>query len=301
MVRATCVAVAFAAAAYADAHATTPGPPVAWQARVRPVVAAAGATDDRDQHVALRGAPTPGATPRLLLFLPGSAMGPGKLLRVPPSLYDAALLEGYHVLGVAYRTEVSMRQLCDGQPLGCAHATRRALLEGPRDDASPLLADMAVGEAILPRLVDALEQLVRDDPDGGWDAFLIRTAPPHAPIAHVRWNRVAVAGYSLGAGQATLIAQTVAVERLVILSGPCDEEARAPAGWLGNASVTDLGRAAHAMRHGDDASCTTQQQAWDALGVDATRRHLAASCDARPHAAPALCTENLDTWRAMLR
>ena len=99
------------------------------------------------------------------------------------------------------------------------------------DNATDVIDDTPA-EAIVSRLTKLLQFLARQHPGEGWDAYLDNGAP--------RWNRIAIAGHSQGAGMAAFIAKRQVVARVVLLSGPVDfsNPGKVLAPWIASASAT---------------------------------------------------------------
>ena len=124
----------------------------------------------------------------------------------------AAVSAGYRYISIAYPNEPSIaeRCFCEGvgpRPIDCEELVRHEIMYG--DDVTPMF-DMNPGDAIAPRLVALLTALHTEQPDGGWDGFLIDGA--------VNFERVAVSGFSQGGGMAGMIARDHAVDRAMYLS-----------------------------------------------------------------------------------
>jgi hypothetical protein len=80
---------------------------------------------------------------------------------------------------------------------------------------------------LLSYLANADDQGTSESNAGdGWSEYLLDDVTP-------RWSRIAVGGFSLGGGQAALIAQLHHVKRVVLLAAPLDGTDGKPSPWVG--------------------------------------------------------------------
>ncbi len=155
---------------------------------------------------------------RLFLFMPGTGNRP-----VDYQLISAeAARAGHHVIGLMYQNEKALEALCKGSTdTDCAEDVRMEMLVGESlgDQMSPLVK-VTRGNSIDHRLERLLVYLAAAYPEEGWETYLQEGKPD--------WSKIAVAGQSMGAGQAALIARERSVPRVAMFSGPPDQ-AKAPA------------------------------------------------------------------------
>ncbi len=133
---------------------------------------------------------------------------------------------GYHSIVLAYRNEAPIQTLPpDGcgtsvdppvSPPNCAIDARMEILDG-RGESTVVNVDRA--NSIENRLIKALQHLTATYPAEGWAQFLDGADP--------KWSEIAVAGASLGAGEAVLIGMLHSVHRVAAFQGWTD----AKHGW----------------------------------------------------------------------
>ncbi len=167
----------------------------------------------------------------LVVFLPGTHGRP---------LNDRVLLNavagfGFVVIGLEYDDEPAVIQICPQDPNpNCSASFRENRIFGS-DVAAAVHNDVA--ESIVGRLSDLLQYLAEHDSGGPWRRFLSEQGGP-------KWTRIIICGFSQGAGMAAYIAKRLAVERVVLFSGPWDYQ-RSPqnlAPWLFGRSATPADR-----------------------------------------------------------
>ncbi|MBC8066937.1 MAG: hypothetical protein IAG13_01270 [Deltaproteobacteria bacterium] len=175
---------------------------------------------------------------RLFVFLPGTGGPPGGYRHI---LRNAAA-GGYHALGLAYRNEVAVNDLCTVAEHGCHAAVREEILTG--EDLSPLV-EVGRADSIEHRLSAALVHL-------GWEQYLDGDA--------LRWSDIAVAGHSQGGGHAAFIASLHEVHRASLFA------ASEPADWTGEALATPAARI-YGFIHVDDPYYASMTSSWERLGI----------------------------------
>jgi hypothetical protein len=165
---------------------------------------------------------------KLLVFLPT-----GGATNVPTEFTELATVGarlGYHTLILAYRNEAPIAAATTANPPGCGSAEvptpagstcaqnmREEILDG-NSESSLVNIDRANGiENRLDKLVThlATTRLAAE----GWSKFV---ADPSGPKPTVKWSETVIAGSSLGAGEAAMIAARHDVFRAALLHGWVD-------------------------------------------------------------------------------
>lgn len=176
-------------------------PDIDWVPAVRP---------EANQHNVWLD-PSQKANPKLLVFLPGFEGKP----RCCGLFEQEAARLGYHVIGLMWQNEWAILASCAGSSdPDCSGNMRLEAIDGI--DRSPFIAT-SPANSIDNRLTKLLMYLDAQYPEEGWSRFLEDGAP--------KWSQIAVAGNSLGAGQAALIGTIRHVDRVIMLSGPGPEGA----------------------------------------------------------------------------
>jgi len=163
---------------------------------------------------------------KLLVFLPlgGAANLPTEF----ESIGSEAGRLGYHTIVLAYKNEVPVANAaaCGNEeaplptaPPNCAINARMEILNGA--DTSPVIT-VNRANSIENRLNKLLQHLATDPryAADGWSQFRDANGEPN-------WSRTIIAGASLGAGQAALVASQHSVPRVALFSGWTD----AKHGW----------------------------------------------------------------------
>jgi len=244
-------------------------------------------------------APSTGAAGNLVVFMNGSGGSPAGVAVDPAkNVYTAAVAAGDHVIGLSYRSNDVIGELCAGDD-GCFLPTRTTIVTGIyQTGAASFVSDVMPSEGIHERLARALAYLAAVDPGGGWGAFLDGAA--------VRWDKIIAGGHSQGGGHAALLGKLHPLARIVGLSSPCDSVARAAATWLHadatwQTSPAERGYGFSAATTfdsqgaptGGDTLCPAHAAVWTAMGIDTTRRFDdAVVCGTSAHGASIGCPEN---------
>lgn len=191
---------------------------------------------------------------RLLLFMPGS----GGLPENQQAFSEFAATRGYHVVNLAYPNWPSVRDLTkDLGDLALAEAVRRERLYG---EAATDLIDIDEPNSIQGRLTRLLDHLHAENPAQGWDAFTEGTAP--------RWDRIAVAGHSQGAGYAAYLMKETLVAGSIMFAGPGDfVSGLGTANWHDRPNLTPAERA-YWFTHREDPDFLAFNITANLLGLD---------------------------------
>lgn len=195
----------------------------------------------------------------LFVFLPGTHGTPSGY----SDFLKAAARHGQHVIGLSYPNEQAVRPVCNGSlDRDCHGDLRREVILG--GDTSPYV-QVDRRNSIENRLVRLLQLLHHKYPEQDWGRYF------DAETALPRWDRIAVSGYSQGAGHAAFIAHNVKVLKAGLYSGPGD--VNAPLGdqvarWMEGPSRTPADRIA-GFTHADDeiAVLNLVRSNWQALGL----------------------------------
>jgi hypothetical protein len=169
----------------------------------------------------------------LLLFFGGANSTPSQM----QGLARVAAGVGYHVIVLEYANRNVGRPgspygvgRCSGDPdpFGCQEKMRLEILDGGNRG---LLVSVDEANSIYTRVTKLLGYLARTYPLEGWGSFLEAGQP--------KWSEIAVGGFSLGGGQAALIAKQHLVDRVVLLAAPLDGFAGpTPGSWTAGSWVT---------------------------------------------------------------
>lgn len=200
--------------------------PLVGHAADGPMRFAPGACVDRcADHALYLPSPPVAHHDRLVVFLPGTLMEPDKHDHVLRIAADA----GFRALGLSYDNEQACAG-CASASIGgfcsthapddpdCFHLVSQTVIYGPTAAPNPYPHTFADDDAIVPRLLDALDRLeARDLLDGlddyGWGTYA-------ADVAAGDFCRIIFAGFSQGAGYAMLLASLERVGGGVFLDGP---------------------------------------------------------------------------------
>jgi hypothetical protein len=162
---------------------------------------------DRFHYVLFNENTGPGAS--LFVYLTGTGGRPPG----PTVFFHAAADAGYRVISLDYNDEPAVAVFCPPKPPACSGNFRRMRIYGDGASLDPSF-DNSSSESIVNRLVKLLTYLDKQDPQQGWSGYLDNGAP--------KWERIALAGQSQGAGMAAYIAKQHVVERVILFSSPWD-------------------------------------------------------------------------------
>jgi Thrombospondin type 3 repeat len=161
---------------------------------------------------------------KLLVFLPT-----GGATNLPSEFTELGTVAGqlgYHTIILAYRNEAAIAAMPTANPPGCGNAelqppnntcarqARLEILDGG-DESSVVNVDRP--NSIENRLNKLLVYLKDTYPEDGWAQFVTSGLNP-GPV----WSETVIAGSSLGAGEALMIAQRHDVYRAALLHGWVD-------------------------------------------------------------------------------
>jgi hypothetical protein len=192
----------------------------------------------------------------LFLFLPP---GPGNQ---NTKVLEWAAYSGYRVMSLGYVNDADLDKTCGLMEDGCFSDFREETLFGR--DVSPYLT-IDPPDSLVTRLTFALEEMGRRDPQG-WRRYL--------DDGEIVWSNIVVAGWSVGAGNAAMLAKQHEVRGVLLLSGPKDriyDPHPIPSSWIRGPQATDGCRFA-GVYHVDEHFTANPEGdvlrlSWESLGV----------------------------------
>lgn len=192
---------------------------------------------------------------RLLVFMPGTGQKPADFQLIEQ---EGARL-GYHVIGLSFANSGGLAKLCPPtpDPAACFEQTRLEILDGV--DRSPLVS-IDVPNSIDNRLTKLIQYLVEHYPDEGWEQFQNEGGP--------KWPLIAVAGLSVGGGEAVMISKLRLVDRVVMFSAVPDSIGHESVPWVGAPGATP-GNRYYGLGHDRDPVFPSIGAGWDSLGMAA--------------------------------
>lgn len=223
-----------------------------------PLTIAPCATDpvisDDDAHLVYRagdGAPAG----RLFVFFPGTGGAPVNYTYI----LQTAAARGYHAIGLAYVNDRSVNmQICPGSDdPDCHENVRLEILDGA--DRTPLI-EVDRANSIENRLIKLLQYLAANYPGEGWRLFLDNADQP-------RWELMAFAGHSQGAGHAAMVGKLHFVHRVALFSGT------EPANWTLEPLVTPTDRY-YGLVHEMESQYQSILSSWRNLGLPGWRTNV---------------------------
>jgi len=150
---------------------------------------------------------------KLLIYLPGTNGIPRGIKR---NFLNTAVLQGYHVIDLAYVNKEHTQEVCRGQNIknnpNChvEFKNRKLIPDEPQD-------------AIINRIAKLLIYLQKKDKKGNWNIFLKNGQP--------NWELISLSGQSQGGAMAAYISKYYKVAKIISFSGGCD---RFPDGKIAN-------------------------------------------------------------------
>jgi hypothetical protein len=193
--------------------------------QIKPSAVDPGVQQFDEPSIALADAKVPMDAP-LVIFMPGTNGKPANTT----GLLEVIARQGYRALSLEYDDAPAVAEACPRDPdPDCSAAFREMRVTG-KGGARSIRNPAA--EAIVNRLVAALQALNAAAPGEGWGQYLDGGQP--------RWDHIVVSGLSQGAGMAAFIAKQHRVQRVVLFSSPWDTTGRDrhPAPWLSLPSAT---------------------------------------------------------------
>jgi hypothetical protein len=194
--------------------------------------------------------PSVSSRPELFVYLVGTDTIP-----FTDSLMLEVVAEHMKVIAPQYVNAPGISTICIPDPDPDCYEKMR--LEGIYGTDDSPHADVSMTNSIVHRVVKLLEWLDAEQPAVGWSDYLEAGQP--------RWDRIALAGHSRGAGMAALIARDHEVERVLMLGGTADFRSPfmgEPADWITDPKVTPIERH-FGFAHVNDTPLI--EVAWDAM------------------------------------
>jgi hypothetical protein len=191
---------------------------------------------------------------RLLVLMTGTGQVPAQFLFVER---EAARL-GYHVIGLEYVNSGGIAKLCPPtpDPASCFENVRLEVIDGI--DRSPLVS-VNPTNSIDNRLEKLLRLLAAQHSGEGWSQFLDGNG--------IKWPLIAVAGLSVGGGEAAMLAKIRLVDRVVMFSAVPDSIGKGSVPWVGT-HRTPIDRY-FGLAHNRDGFFLPILAGWDSLGLAA--------------------------------
>jgi hypothetical protein len=198
----------------------------------------------------------------LLVFMTGTGGSPDNV----SDFLKVAAGQGYRVIALTYNDVPAVVGLCPQDPdPGCSAKVRQKRVFG--DNVTSLIDDSRE-ESIVNRLVKLLVKLDHDHPSDGWSQYLVGDTP--------RWERIAVAGHSQGAGMAAYIAQRSRVARVVLFSSPWDYYSRSQqiAPWVLDGPRATPSEFWFGAYHEKENTASLIAREYEALRIPASHVHV---------------------------
>lgn len=200
------------------------------------------------------------ASQNLLVFLTGTSGSPFGVI----NFLKVAAEGGYRAIGLEYDDTPAAAQVCQRErDRSCYERFREKRIYGT--NVTDEIADLPA-ESIVNRLTKLLEYMDRNDPGEGWGDYLENGKP--------KWERIAVAGHSQGAGMAAFIAKHERVARVILFSGPQDyygwDHEIAP--WITDGKSATPQERWYAAYHKKEREASALKRAYQVLHIE--RDHL---------------------------
>jgi len=193
----------------------------------------------------------------LFLFLPP---GPGHMNIMT---LEWAALSGFRVISLGYVNDVDIDKTCAEQEDGCFSDFREETIYGR--DVSPYLQIGPV-DSLMTRLEVLLAELASQEPEH-WSRYLDEDGD-------VVWPKVVVAGWSVGSGNAAMVAKNHPVKGAFLLSGPKDriyDPHPIPSSWIRGPQLTDGCRFAGVFHRDEHFTSNPEgdvlRLSWESLGL----------------------------------
>lgn len=223
---------------------------------------------------------------QLFVFIPGTG-GKGNGAK---GLCSLAASEGYHVVSLAYPSEVSMSVFRQSEDVDAFQKARENLIEGKVPFQQ---LDTGAVNCIHNRLQRLLTHLAATYPKENWQQFLQKDGT-------MDYRKMALAGQSQGGGHAALMGIQHEVARVVMFGSPKDFNLyyNQPAKWMTLPSATPLNRFFSFVHSADEGhGCTYAQQLENYRALKLSPRYPVVDVDnnSAPFQHSRLLTSHADT------
>jgi len=194
---------------------------------------------------------------KIMLWLGGTG---GIPKRVGTPFFKVALEHKYRVIQLSYISRPAGTAVCAAPTLypTCYEDFRQARAYG--DVSLPTIPDQP-HDAIIPRFVKLLQYLDTTDPRGEWGNYLDGD--------NLRWDKICIAGQSMGGGMGLYIAKKEKVDRVIAFSGGWDVKSVKPrviAVWYSSPGVTP-GNRLYGVYHAQEALAGVLAQLYPACDI----------------------------------
>lgn len=193
--------------------------------------------------------PAAPARHQVIVFLAGTG-GTGKGHR---ALNQLAANEGYHLVSLAYPSEISISHFHKSVDPDAFLKARENIIYGKTPFAG---LDITPANSIQNRLLKLLQYLAETYPQENWSQYF-------AAPGRLEWGKLVLAGQSQGGGHACLIALQHPVARVLMFGSPKDFNINfnKPATWFAGPNATPLNRYFSFVHSADSKhGCTYPQQ-----------------------------------------
>ena len=229
----------------------------------------------------------PQGTPRhqLAIVLNGTGAQPLGYTKLSSSLQAA----GFAVAAVRYSSSAGTPAACPDSNAAndpdCHRAFRSEVTFGGNvadptghayDSASVTVSQTS---SLVNRTLRLVDYLASHYPNDGWSEYQARTAgvcttvDPVYGVCDLDWSKVVLVGHSLGAGEALYLSKFHAVSRVVMLSGPFDENTDSGTGaitvapWITEGGFATPSSSTYGLTNTVEPNFAATSAAWDALGL----------------------------------
>ncbi|MCB1271401.1 MAG: hypothetical protein KDB31_08260 [Microthrixaceae bacterium] len=220
----------------------------------------------------------------LAVVLHGTGAGTGGFTEITSALRR----DGYHVIVLRYSASVGTVAACPDTGAATFPDCHRVLRSETTFGAGVAdpdghsydhpVANIALADSVMNRLLKLLDHLHSVAPDAGWDQFQARSSGscvdtnPTYGACEADWSKVALLGHSQGAGVALYMASFVPLRAAGLLSGSFDAYLTGPgtaaaAPWTTETGFATPASAIRTLRHVSDGGDERILAVADAVGV----------------------------------
>jgi hypothetical protein len=191
---------------------------------------------------------------RLLVLMTGTGQLPAQFR----FLQNEAARLGYHAIGLEFVNSGGIAKICPPtpDPNACFENVRLEVIDGV--DRTPLIS-VSPANGIENRLDKLLRYLAAQFPGEDWSQFITPNGP--------KWPLIAVAGLSVGGGEAAMIAKGRLVDRVVMFSSVPDSIGKGSVAWVAQHETPS--NRYYGLAHNRDGFFLPILASWDSLGLTA--------------------------------